>query len=55
MNDLQDKTACCKAAFEAYAALHKAVKADRALSKNPYFIALQDTAYARFKAAWESM
>jgi hypothetical protein len=55
VTDLQDKTARCKAAFEAYAALHKAVKADRALIDNPYFIALQDAAYARFKAAWEAM
>jgi hypothetical protein len=52
---LQDKTARCKAAFDAYAALHRAIKRDHTLARNPYFTALQDAAYSRFKAAWEAM
>jgi hypothetical protein len=40
-------------AFAAYAALRMAQSADPALSDNPYFQALLDSAYARFFILYE--
>lgn len=44
-----------QAAYDAFAALQRAAKADPALSKNRYFVALQDTAYARFLGVFEAL
>lgn len=40
-------------AFAAHSALLKAERADPGLSGNPYWQALRDAAFARFRAAFE--
>lgn len=40
-------------AYAAFAAMQKAEQAQPSLAGNPYWRALRDTAYARFKAAFE--
>ena len=42
-------------AWQAYAALQKAACANPGLTENAYFIALQDTAYARFLLNFEAL
>lgn len=42
-------------AWRAYSALQRAASAEPALIQNDYFTALQDTAYARFLAAFEAL
>lgn len=42
-------------AYHAFAALRKAARDDPALIENRYFIALQDTAYARFMMTYEAL
>lgn len=42
-------------AFEAFAALRRAAQLEPGLIENPYFTALQDTAYARFMLTFEAL
>ncbi len=42
-------------AWHAYAATQKAMCADPSLLENPYFTALQDTAFARFLMTYEAL
>ena len=42
-------------AFDAFSPLRKAACAEPHLATNPYFTALQDTAYARFLAVFEAL
>jgi len=42
-------------AYQAFAALRKCAQADPGLTENWYFMALQDTAYARFFLTFEAM
>lgn len=42
-------------AFQAFAVLRKAAQAEPSLIDNPYFTALQDTAYARFLLNFEAL
>lgn len=42
-------------AYEAYSALQKTAAGQPYLLSNDYFKALQDTAYARFRAAFEAL
>ncbi len=42
-------------AYQAFAALRRAAAAEPALTANPYFRALQDTAYARFLLNFEAL
>ena len=53
--DLTERMVDCNAAFEAYAALRREADYDPCLLDNPYFTALQDTAYARFLMLWEAL
>jgi hypothetical protein len=53
--DLQDKFACCKEAFEAYAAMRRIACQEPHLLENEYFKAAQDTTYARFIALWDAV
>jgi len=54
-NDLQNKCAMCKQAFDAYAAMRRLACQEPALIDNPYFQAAQDSAYARFLALWDAV
>lgn len=42
------------AAWEAYQATVRAIAASPALATNPFYTALRDTAYARFRAEYEA-
>jgi hypothetical protein len=42
-------------AYQAFAVLRRAAQAEPALIENPYFVALQDTAYARFLLNFEAL
>ena len=42
-------------AWQAYAATHRAARERPALLANEYFLAIQDTAYARFLLTFEAM
>lgn len=42
-------------AYHAFAALRRAVQDQPSLTLNKYFLALQDTAYARFLMAFEAI
>lgn len=42
-------------AYQAFAATQRATRDNPALLENEYFTALQDTAYARFLAAFEAL
>lgn len=42
-------------AFQAFAATRKAALEDPSLLSNPYFTAMQDSAYARFRARFEAI
>lgn len=57
MCDLDQTTLERKAdmAFAAYQAMRHAAASNPALLDNPYFIALQDTAYSRFRLAFEAL
>jgi len=57
MCDLDETTLERKAdmAFAAYQAMRGAAASEPALLDNPYFIALQDTAYARFLLAFGAL
>jgi len=43
------------AAFEAFASLRRLAQSEPRLVDNPYFCALQDTAYARFYMNFEAL
>lgn len=42
-------------AYRAYSALRMAAASEPSLTLNPYFLALQDTAYARFHMLFEAL
>lgn len=55
MSDIQSKTAKCNDAFHAYAALRRLSVAEPHLAKNEYFMALVDTAHARFRSLYGAL
>lgn len=42
-------------AYEAFASLRRLAQAEPGLTQNRYFLALQDTAYARFHLLFEAL
>jgi hypothetical protein len=55
VSEIPNRTTHCKSAFDAYAALRRAERDDPKLRVNPHFQALIDTAYARFRASYETL